>query len=307
MLQTAGIHHITAIVSDPQINYDFYSKVLGLKLIKKTINFDRPEVYHLYFGNSKADPGTIITFFPWTKLAKGRIGTKQVGVTSFVIPIGTREFWENRLRQKEIPFKTNIRFNEKYIQFQDPDGLNMELVERDVDGVGSPTTDEIKEEQAIRGFAGTVLFSTNPEKTREVLETILGMEFVGQDESYIRLKTKASLGNTVDIKLSHPVRGLAGAGTVHHVAWRAKDSEELKQYKDLLEEKGYEPTEIKDRNYFKALYFTEDGEIFFEIATDPPGFTVDEEVDQLGKKLMLPSWYESRRSEFESILPKIKE
>lgn len=307
MLKTAGIHHITAIVNDPQVHVDFYSKVLGLKLVKKTVNFDRPEVYHLYFGNKQADPGTIITFFPWPNLAKGRVGTKQVGVTSYIIPAGSQSFWENRLQDNDIPFDRTTRFNETYLQFKDPVGLQLELVERDFEYQDTSSAGgEISSKYGIQGFAGALLYSTQPNKTRDVLENVLGMKFEGQYDDYLRFKTEAEIGNTIDIKLSHSIRGLAGAGTVHHIAWRAKSHDELEKWRYLLEEKGYEPTEMKDRNYFEALYFKEDGEILFEIATDSPGFTVDEEINELGTKLMLPSWLESERKEFERKLPRIK-
>ena len=306
MLKTVGIHHITAIVNDPQVNVNFYTEVLGLKLVKKTVNFDRPEVYHLYFGNEEGDPGTIITFFPWPKLTKGRIGTKQVGVTSYVIPTGSGEYWENRLRQKNIAFKKNTRFNEQYLELKDPDGLQIELVEREIVGNNRLKSHDIDSDNAIQGFAGAVLYSTEPNKTKDVLENILGLEWIEQDGEFLRFKSIGTLGNIIDVKLSHAVRGLAGAGTVHHIAWRAKNEEELRKWHSLLEEKGWKPTELKDRNYFKALYFTEPGEILFEIATDPPGFAVDEEVNELGTKLMLPNWLEPQRKELEEKLPPIQ-
>ncbi|WP_249871548.1 ring-cleaving dioxygenase [Oceanobacillus saliphilus] len=306
MIRTSGIHHITAIVNDPQVNFDFYSRVLGLRLVKKTINFDRPEVYHLYFGNESGDPGTIITFFPWPKLAKGRIGSGQVGTTSYIIPIGAMEFWKERLENEGIPFTFESRFNETYIQFNDPDGLQLELVERDVVSENNWSTDEIEQEHTIRGFGGATLYSAQPNQTVNVLENLLGMEFVTQEGDYLRFKTEASLGNVIDIKLSPSVRGLAGAGTIHHIAWRAKDEAELQEWRNRVETKGFQPTEVKDRNYFKALYFQETGGILFEIATDPPGFAVDEAPDELGTKLMLPSWFEAKRKELEEILPPIE-
>ncbi|PAV28062.1 ring-cleaving dioxygenase [Virgibacillus profundi] len=306
MLRTPGIHHITAIVNDPQVNYDFYSNVLGLRLVKKTVNFDRPEVYHLYFGNKSGDPGTIITFFPWPKLPKGRVGSGQVGTTSYVIPIGSMDFWKNRLQQEGISFTLDSRFNETSIQFQDPDGLQIELVERETDTDNSWGTNEIDKEHAIQGFGGATLYSAQPNETADVLENILGMEFVRQAGDYLRYQTQESLGNRIDIKLSPSVRGLAGAGTIHHIAWRAKNEEEHQRWQELLETKKLQPTEMKDRNYFKALYFQEAGGILFEIATDAPGFAVDETPDKLGEKLMLPSWFESKRKEFEAKLPPIK-
>ncbi|WP_226086614.1 ring-cleaving dioxygenase [Mesobacillus sp. S13] len=306
MQKTSGIHHITAMVNDAQRNIDFYAGVLGLRLVKKTINYDRPEVYHLYFANESGDPGTVITFFPWANQLKGRIGTGQVGVTSYVIPTGSLPFWKERLKRFGVRFIHNVRYGEDYLQFQDPDGLELELVERNNGPVNTWSFGGVTPDVAIKGFGGATLISAQPHKTAEVLEEILGLENIGQEESFLRFKSEAEIGNTIDIKLTPSVRGLMGAGTVHHIAWRAKDEEEHKRWRDLLVEKGYYPTEILDRNYFKALYFQEGGGILFEIATDPPGFTVDEPMDALGEKLMLPSWLESRREEFEEMLPKVE-
>lgn len=304
-MRTSGIHHVTAIVNDPQVNVDFYSKVLGLRLVKKTVNFDRPEVYHLYFGNESGDPGTIITFFPWPKLPKGRVGTRQTETTCYVIPTGSMEFWKNRLEKQEVTFTTDTRFNETYIQFEDPDGLKLEIVEREEGLENSWSTDEIPSKYAIKGFGGAILTSEQPNQTADVLENVLGMELVKQENSYLRFKADGTLGNMIDVKLSPTVRGLAGAGTVHHIAWRAKNNEEHEKWRQLLEERGYKPTEIKERNYFKAIYFYEPGGILFEIATDSPGFAVDEAPEELGEKLMLPSWFEPRRKELEEKLPPI--
>lgn len=305
MLKTSGIHHITAIVNDAQRNIDFYAGVLGLRLVKKTVNFDRPEVYHLYFGNETGAPGTILTFFPWPNLLKGRIGTGQAGKISFMIPVGSLEFWENRLDKVGVEYSSSVRFGERYITFHDPDRLELELIERDEGPVNRWRFGGITEEYAIKGFAGAVLISAQPNKTAYVLESILGFECMGDEEGFLRFKSDAELGNTIDIKLTASVRGLMGAGTVHHIAWRARDEEELIRWKLLLQDKGYYPTEIKDRNYFKALYFYEEGGILFEIATDSPGFMVDELRNELGKKLMLPAWLEPKKEELEATLPTI--
>lgn len=305
MLRTAGIHHITAIVNDPQVNFNFYTGLLGLRLVKKTINFDRPEVYHLYFGNELGDPGTVITFFPWPKLAKGRIGSGQVGVTSYVIPKNASSFWKRRLVKYGIAYTEAIRFDEAYIQFQDPDGLQIELVERKNAPENKWDTD-IEPENAIRGFAGATLFSAQPGKTAATLEQILGMHFIGQQDEMLRYKSSATIGNIIDIKLSPSVRGLAGAGTIHHIAFRASDDLEHEHFREIFVKNGFHSTEILDRNYFKALYFQEKGGILFEIATDQPGFTVDELENELGTKLMIPPWFEARREEFEAILPPIE-
>ncbi|MEH7545232.1 ring-cleaving dioxygenase [Neobacillus vireti] len=306
MQKTAGIHHITAMVNDAQRNIDFYARVLGLRFVKKTINFDRPEVYHLYFGNEIGQPGSVITFFPWAKQLKGRIGIGQVGVTSYVIPKGSVPFWENRLRKFGIEFTSSNRFGESYLKFHDPDGLLLELTERDEGPVNTWNFGGVQAENAIKGFGGAILFSAQPHKTTDVLENVLGLECIGQENEFLRFKSEGNIGNTVDIQLNPSVRGLMGAGTVHHIAWRAKDEEEHQKWRSLLLEKEYYPTEILDRNYFKALYFHEPGGILFEIATDPPGFAADEPIEELGKKLMLPSWLESRREELEETLPRVE-
>jgi glyoxalase family protein len=306
MQKTAGIHHITAMVNDAQKTIDFSSGVLGLRLIKKTINFDRPEVYHLYFGNESGAPGTVITFFPWEKQLKGRIGTGQVGSTSYVIPKDSLSFWEARLKKFRIKTYSSIRFGEGYLSFQDPDGLEIELVERTEGPVNNWSFGGVHSDVAIKGFGGATLISAQPNKTADVLENILGLKLIGQEESFLRYKADSGLGNTIDIKLTPSVRGLMGAGTVHHIAWRASDEEDHNRWRSLLEEKGYNPTEIRDRNYFKAIYFHEEGGILFEIATDQPGFTVDEPFDELGEKLMLPPWFESKREELKETLPPVE-
>jgi glyoxalase family protein len=304
--KTAGIHHITAMVNDAQRNIDFYAGVLGLRLVKKTINFDRPEVYHLYFGNESGQPGTVITFFPWVKQLKGRIGMGQVGTTSYVIPTGSMEFWEHRLHQFGIEYHSSVRFGERFLTLNDPDGLQLELIERSEGLINTWNFGEIHSENAIKGFGGATLISAQPNKTADVLENVLGLECVGDEEGFLRFKSDASLGNTVDIKLTPSVRGLMGAGTVHHIAWRATDEDDLLKWRSVLLDKGYYPTEVRDRNYFKAIYFQEEGGILFEIATDPPGFTVDEPINELGEKLMLPSWLESKREELEETLPNVE-
>ncbi|WP_043930342.1 ring-cleaving dioxygenase [Bacillus sp. EB01] len=305
MQKTAGIHHITAMVNDALRTIDFYSGVLGLRLIKKTINFDRPEVYHLYFGNESGAPGTVITFFPWEKQLKGRIGTGQVGSTSYVIPKDSLSFWEARLKKFRIKTYSSIRFGEGYLSFQDPDGLEIELVERTEGPVNNWSFGGVHSDVAIKGIGGATLISAQPNKTAGVLENILGLQLIGQEESFLRYKADSGLGNTIDIKLTPSVRGLMGAGTVHHIAWRASDEEDHNRWRSLLEEKGYNPTEIRDRNYFKAIYFHEEGGILFEIATDQPGFTVDEPFEELGEKLMLPPWFESKREELKETLPPV--
>lgn len=301
-LQTAGIHHITAFATNPQDNVDFYAGILGLRLVKKTINFDAPEVYHLYFGNESGSPGTIITFFPWPESRKGRIGGGQVGVTTYVVPPGSLPFWESRLESFGIAFTKASRFDEHYLQFSDNEGLGLELVEREEGPLSGWSFGGISTDKAIKGFGGAVLFSTNPGKTMDALEHLLGLEKVAEDPTYARFRSHGAIGNVIDVPLAPRGRGLDGAGTVHHIAWRALDFKQHEEWRSAVGQYGYQPTQIIDRQYFNALYFREAGGILFEIATDPPGFAHDEAPDALGEKLLLPAWYEPNRAAIEANL-----
>jgi glyoxalase family protein len=303
-LQTSGIHHITAFASNPQENVDFYAGILGLRLVKKTINFDAPEVYHLYFGNEAGSPGTIITFFPWPEARKGQIGGGQVGITTYAVPQGSLDFWESRLKGLGVSVRKTSRFSEAYLQFTDNEGLRLELVEREEGASSKWTFDGIPESKAIKGFGGAVLFSMNPQKTMDALQHLLGFKKVAEDAGYARYQSTGTIGNVVDVPLAAVDRGAEGAGTIHHIAWRAKDFEQHEQWRSSVEAYGYRPTPIIDRQYFNALYFRENGGILFEIATDPPGFAHDESAETLGGKLMLPHWLEPHRSQIEgNLLP----
>jgi glyoxalase family protein len=301
-LQTTGIHHITAFARDPQANVDFYAGILGLRLVKRTINFDAPEVYHLYFGDKAGSPGSIITFFPWPNSRKGRVGGGQVGITAYAVPVGALGFWENRLTSFGISVMKATRFSESYIQFSDHEGLRLEIVER-ADGANSEWSfGGVPTDMAIKGFGGAVLFSTDSGKTMQALEGILGMKKIGEDQGYVRFQSSGEVGNLIDVPLTSMEWGDGGAGTIHHIAWRAKDFDEHKQWQSEVLEFGYKPTEIIDRQYFDAIYFREAGGILFEIATDPPGFANDEAAEQLGETLMLPSWFEPHRAQIEANL-----
>ncbi|MDR7319231.1 ring-cleaving dioxygenase [Brevibacillus nitrificans] len=303
--QTAGIHHITAFVRHAQENVDFYAGLLGLRLVKKTINFDAPEVYHLYFGNEAGSPGTAITFFPYATSRKGRIGGGQVGYTTFLIPVGTLGFWEDRLNKFEVAYNKVTRFGETYLQFADQDGLQLELVEREGGAPSKWSFGKIPAAKAITGFGGAILYSVQPEKTMEVLQNLLGLEKVGEEGGLVRFRSVGDLGNIIDVNAQPVPRGAGGAGTVHHIAWRAKDDVDHRSWREKVEAYGLHPTDIVDRQYFNALYFREYGEILFEIATDPPGFGRDEAFEQLGEKLMLPEWYEPYRAQIEQGLTPI--
>ncbi|KQX60712.1 ring-cleaving dioxygenase [Paenibacillus sp. Root444D2] len=304
--QTAGIHHITAFVQNAQETVDFYAGILGLRMIKKTINFDAPEVYHLYFGNEMGSPGTIITFFPWAHSRKGRIGGGQVGITTYAVPTGSLSFWEERLAQFDIPFEKTQRFTETYLQFEDRDGLKLEIVEREQGALSQWSFGGIPTDKAIKGFGGAVLYSTAPDKTSQLLEQVMGLQKVGQEGAYARFKSFGDLGNIVDINVTPMAYGAGGAGTVHHIAWRAKDDAEHALWRSHVQTNGFQPTPIVDRQYFNAIYFREEGGILFEIATDPPGFARDEQPEALGEKLMLPEWFEESREQIERNLPPIQ-
>lgn len=304
--QTAGIHHITAFVSNAQENADFYAGILGLRLVKKTINFDAPEVYHLYFGNEAGSPGTVITFFPFEEGRKGRVGGGQVGYTTFVVPQGALPFWEERLTKFAISFERTERFDETYIRFKDRDGLQLEIVARGQGPNSKWSFGGIPVEKAIKGFGGAVLYSMAPEKTMHTLEYVMGLERIGEDQGLIRFRAPGDLGNLIDVNAAVMGRGHGGSGTVHHIAWRAKDIKDQEQWRNFVTEQGFQPTPIVDRQYFTAIYFREAGEILFEIATDPPGFERDEPFESLGEKLMLPHWYEPQREQIKQGLPPLE-
>lgn len=294
-----GIHHITAIVGHPQGNVDFYAGVLGLRLVKKTVNFDDPATYHLYFGNDGGKPGTIITFFPWANAQQGQIGDGQVGVTAYAIPQGSLAFWKQRLAKFNVQYTEMERFGEEVLAFDDPHGLHLELVEREAGETNTWTTGEITPQYAIKGFAGATLYSANPSETAKLVEEIMGLEVVGQEGDYIRFRSSADIGNVIDLKLTTNGRGIMGVGTVHHIAWRATDNEDQLDWQKYISQHGYGVTPVRDRNYFNAIYFREHGEILFEIATDPPGFAHDESPETMGEKLMLPEQFEPYRAGME--------
>lgn len=302
MKKTAGIHHITAIVGHPQENVDFYAGVLGLRMVKKTVNFDDPGTYHLYFGTEGGKPGTIITFFPWTNAYQGKIGAGQVGVTSYIVPIGAMAFWEKRLTNFNIDFTKEVRFGETYLLFKDTHGLQLELVERDEGEPNSWEFGGITSEVAIKGFGGATLLSTRPAQTAKTLEEVMGLKKIGEEGDLLRFRSYGEIGNVIDIKVTPLDRGQMGVGTIHHIAWRAEDDQDHVEWQEYVRNQGYGVTEVKDRNYFNAIYFKEHGEILFEIATDPPGFAHDETAETMGTQLMLPEQYEERREQITNTL-----
>lgn len=304
--KTSGIHHITAIVGDPQENMDFYAGILGLRFVKKTVNFDDPNTYHFYFGNDAGEPGTIITFFPWKNGRRGKLGDGQVGITTYVIPEGAMDFWENRLHHYGISTMKTTRFNENYLQFQDPHGLQLELVERNEGPVNNWEFNGITSDHAIKGFGGAILYSSAPDQTATTLERTMGLKKLAKEGVYVRFKSTSSLGNIVDVKMTTEGLGTIGVGTVHHIAWRAENNADQIDWQNYIRDSGFHVTPIQDRNYFNAIYFREHGHILFEIATDPPGFTIDEPYETMGEQLMLPEQYEASRKQLEENLQRVE-
>lgn len=303
-----GLHHITALASDAQQNLDFYAGILGLRMVKKTINFDAPEIYHLYYGNEKGSPGTIMTFFPYPDLPKGRKGKGQLTVTSFSIPASSIDYWLKRLSKFSVPYEEpQQRFNEVFISFEDPDGLGLELVANQSDDRKGFTYGNIPPEHAIKGFYGITLCEEGYERTAGLLTAQMDHELIGEKGNRFRYSTSGKPGDIVDIICSpDTLHGIGGAGTIHHVAFAATDDSTQLQARERLIKSGLNVTPVLDREYFHSIYFREPGGVLFEIATVPPGFMVDEEIAHLGEALKLPPWEESHRKIIERILPPIK-
>lgn len=303
-----GLHHVTAVAGDPRRNYRFYSELLGLKLVKKTVNFDDPTVYHLYYGDRTGSPGTILSFFPDSSFAPGDPGIGQAVAVSFAVPDGSLEFWQGYLshpdRQVTEPFE---RFDKKVLGLQDPDGLHIELVETGWAGeTGDPEDSAIPAEHAIRGLHGVTLAVDSADDTAAMMKDLLGFEQQDREEERNLYTAGSGPGSAVEILDGVELDGGPGRGTIHHIAFRAADAGEQEQMRQKLAERGYHVTGSKDRVYFQSIYFHEPGGVLCEISTDTPGFLIDEPADRLGKKLTLPPWLETRRSEIEQTLSEIK-
>lgn len=303
-----GLHHVTAIANKAQRNLDFYTKVLGMRLVKKTVNFDDPGTYHFYFGNETGEAGTILTFFPWEGVGPGRNGSGMATDIAYAVPSGALAFWKARLTAHNIPFEEQSIFGENLISFKDPDGLQLQLVEP----AGTYTrsvwaTDDVKDDVALRGFYNVTLTLQRSEATARVLTDILGYELQKQEDNRLRFATDAiDTANLIDIVESPAAtRGHNAAGTNHHIAFRVKDDQVLMELREKIVSAGFNITPKIDRDYFYSLYFREPGGVLFEIATENPGFAVDEPLAELGSSLRLPKQYEGMREEIEAILPEL--
>jgi len=305
----SGLHHVTAIASEPQRNLDFYIEVLGLRLVKRTVNFDDPGTYHFYFGDEAGSPGTILTFFPWPMANRGTPGVGQTTATSFSVTKESMDFWEKRLLGSGVPVeRIGLRFGHEVLEFADTDGTRLEIVAETNPPEVKPWKDSgIPAEHVLRGFCGVTLTEQGYESTAEILE-LMGYKKTAAEGNRFRFATEGGApGSHVDLLCAAEASyGRMGAGTVHHIAFRAKDDDDQKRWREVLIKKGMDVTPVLDRQYFHSIYFREPGGVLFEIATDPPGFLLDEPVESLGESLKLPPWLESKRDRIERIVLPIK-
>ncbi|MBK5193343.1 MAG: ring-cleaving dioxygenase [Flavobacteriaceae bacterium] len=306
-----GLHHITAIAGDAQRNYDFYTKVLGLRMLKKTVNFDDPKTYHFYFGDGVGTPGSILTFFPWPGVKQGENGAGMATGIGYSVPEGSLEFWKERFEKFNVPHNgISKKFGEDVLAFQDPDGLNLELIVPENKDVRRPwETAAVKAKVAIKGFHNVTLTLKDHKATAEILTDVFGYELVGTENNLVRFKTNAVENAAIVDILEDPKagRGQNAGGTNHHVAFRVKDEETLMAFREKVMQKGLQITEKINRDYFFSLYFREPGGVLFEIATDNPGFATDETVEELGSSLQLPDRYKGARAQIEKALPELKQ
>ncbi|WP_020600922.1 ring-cleaving dioxygenase [Spirosoma panaciterrae] len=305
-----GLHHITAIANNAQRNYDFYTHVLGLRLVKKTVNFDDPSTYHFYYGNEGGTPGTILTFFPWEGIGSGRNGTGMATEIGYSVPADSLDNWLGRFKELGVGAgELAERFGEQYLPFTDPDGLAIALiVPKQLDKRKGWETEAIKEDMALRGFHTVTLTLQKIEATAKVLTDIFGYRLVAQEGNRYRFQTDA-VPEAALVDLLEEPEGRVGrnaAGTNHHVAFRVANDAVQMEFREKILESGLQITPKIDRDYFFSLYFREPGGVLFEIATDNPGFTVDEPLDELGTHLKLPRQYEGSRAKIEKALPVLK-
>jgi glyoxalase family protein len=284
---TQGLHHVTAIGGDPQRNVDFYVRAMGLRLVKRTVNFDQPGSYHLYYGDTEGRPGSLLTFFPWQGVPAGRVGAGQSTTTAFSVPAGSLGWWAEHLRAVGVASSiSSTGSSEERLSLRDPDGLQIDLVASSVVDPREPwDSADVPAEHAIRGQHSSVLTVRDPAGTASVLTDDLGLRLVD---------VVADPGAQ---------QGLTAGGTVHHVAFRVPDRARQQAWRYELVDRGHQVTQILDRQYFTSVYFREPGGVLFEIATDTPGFDIDEPLLELGRSLRLPPWLEPSRADIEAAVP----
>ena len=300
-----GLHHITVLAGDPKVNAQFYINGLGMRMVKKSVNQDDPGTYHLFYGNEAAEPGSSLTFFPWPRAHKGTTGSGEAVNVAFNVPEDSQDFWIERLHYLGLTHSDYFNiFGKQGIRFNDPDGLELDLIFS-----GKPKKQistykgTVPATVAIQGFDSTRLKLTKADDTVNILTNILGFEEIRSDKNLTLLKTDEKIGNSVIIETGDKELGRGGRGIVHHVAFRAKNLDELHLIRENILTAGLHPTKVIDRHWFKSIYFKEPGGVLFEVATDDPGYTVDEKFEELGEKLILPPWLEQRREIIERSLP----
>lgn len=313
MERIQGLHHITAIASHPQRNVDFYHAVLGQRLVKKTVNFDDPGTYHLYYGDEIGSPGTIMTFFPWQGMQPGRLGNGETAAVAYTIPTASLDYWRERLQAQGIALEADeTRFGEAVLRFRDPDNMRLELIASDAKTtIQHWKTGPVPQEYALRGFHSVSLWVNKAQLTADLLTAVMGYERVGEtdDAEGRRYRFRGASGDVglyVDlVERPGQMPGRMGAGSVHHIAFRTVDDGEQRDYQQALAQAGYRVTDVRDRQYFHSIYFREPNGVLFEVATDAPGFLYDEPIAELGTQLKLPTWLESNRETIAARLPRL--
>lgn len=301
-----GIHHITALAGDAQRNADFYVKKLGMRLVKKSVNQDDPGTYHLFYGNADGDPGSGLTFFPWPMAIQGKPGIGEAVSVGLAVPSTSMDFWAERF-EEGIDFKSSQeRFGKSVWKFKDPDLMQLEFVfDENVNELPAWSKGSVPPEYGIRGFWGATLLLHEAEPTVNVLEEVFQFRLTSEEGKQKLYSTKAPFGSSIIIETGEIKSSANGRGTIHHVAFRAKDDEHLTELREKVLQLGLHPTEFIDRHWFHSVYFRSPGGVLFEIATDGPGYTTDEPADKLGQKLILPPWLEPKREAIEKRLPEI--
>lgn len=301
-----GLHHVTAIASDPQRNLDFYTEVLGLRFVKKTVNFDDPGTYHFYFGDDAGTPGTILTFFPWPSASRGSVGAGEVTHTAFSIPPQSISYWEHRLAAQKVLFERSEIMGETVLTLSDPDGMLLQLVGHvDSEESNPPRFADVPAEHAIRGFFGVTMLHRDARETEAALN-LLGFQKTAEEGLRMRFSAPGdALGNHIDIIVDASAkRGQLGAGTVHHIAFRSEDFEDQQEWLKVIG-KHLSVSPVMERDYFRSIYFREPGGVLLELATDIPGFSTDEPLESLGEQLCVPDWLAPQRLEMTRHLPAV--
>jgi glyoxalase family protein len=304
-----GLHHVTAIATDPQSNVDFYTRALGLRLVKQTVNFDAPDTYHLYYGDEQGSPSSLLTFFPWPTVPRGRQGAGMTTATAFSVPESSLGWWQGRFETLGVDADApRTRDEEEVLTFRDPDGMVIDLVASVGDQrSGWDGVADIPAEHAVRGLHAITLSERQLDPSATMLTELLGMSLTGEEQERTRFgMSDGGSGALVDVFSGVRDRGLQAGGTVHHVAFRAPDLETMTTWQQELIARGVQVTQILDRQYFKSIYFREPGGVLFEIATDAPGFAVDEPLLELGRHLKLPPWLEPNREQIAAALPPLE-